>query len=97
MLEELKQTKNQLEQIKETVGKANFFEIEKLDIRGNKDPIEIEKSIEVFFEIMALSTDLKKFFTSIQYKVIDKRIEGEKRLESLNKKALQIEELVFLF
>jgi len=91
MIEELEQMKKQLEQTKKIIENTKFFEMENLDIYKIKDPVEIGKSIEVFFEIMALSTDLKKFFTSIQSKSVDQRIKAEKYLV-LNQKALHSEE-----
>jgi hypothetical protein len=96
MLEELRQMKKQLEQTKKTVENTKFYEMEKLDIYGIKDLIEIKESREILFEIMVLSTDLKKFFTSIQGKAVDQRIKVENYCDSLNQKALQKEE-PFLF
>ena len=97
MLEELRQMKNQLEQTKKTIENTKFSEMENLDIYGTKDLIEIEKSREVFLEILVLSTDLKKFFTSIQCKAVDQRIKTENHRDSLKQKALQKEEPFFYF
>lgn len=97
MLEELEQMERRLRQIKETIEKTKFFEIEKLDIYKTKDPIEIEKTIEILLEIRTLSSSLVRPFAFIQHQAIERRIEAEKCLNLLNQKALQPEELVFLF
>lgn len=97
MIEELERIKKRLEKLDAVFSEENFFEIEKIDIYKIKDPEEIERIIELCLEIRDIAVHLKGPFGYIQYQVIEQRIKAEKYLEDLKQKALQKEELVFLF
>jgi len=97
MLKKLEQIKKQLEQFEVIIKNQNFFGIEEVDInkiKEIKDPVEVEKIIELFLKIR----DLSKRFGHVHSQAVQLRIKSEKHLSELIKqKALQKEEPFFYF
>jgi hypothetical protein len=96
MIEELKDTIGQLQEIQKDIYNKKFYKITIGEIEKIKDPVELAETVKCLLTITEVTTALIKKFSGIQYQSIEFRIETE-RLLQFKQKALQGEELVFYF